>query len=135
MLLIVNLHQHLLCCCCFLFFCVKLFEVRASCSFCWYWWNCWPSLFKLLFIIDIVVNCSSFTRRDIRSLYIYVIRYTVLTKLLVGLLFSFLTINIVQFLWYCTCVFFVSFYVYITVLCARVVFPPIKCIYIYYETA
>jgi hypothetical protein len=21
--------------------------VRGDCSFCWYWWNCWPSLFKL----------------------------------------------------------------------------------------
>jgi len=23
------------------------FEVRGSFSFCWYWWNCWSSLFKL----------------------------------------------------------------------------------------
>ena len=22
--------------------------VRSKCSFCWYWWNCWPSLFKLI---------------------------------------------------------------------------------------
>jgi len=21
------------------------------CSFCWYWWNCWPSMYKLLIII------------------------------------------------------------------------------------
>jgi hypothetical protein len=31
------------------FFCVQWFEVRGGCSFCWYWWNCWPSLFKLSF--------------------------------------------------------------------------------------
>jgi hypothetical protein len=30
---------------------VQWFEVRDDCSFCWYWWNCWPSLFKLFFII------------------------------------------------------------------------------------
>ena len=23
------------------------FEVRGDCLFCWYWWNCWSSLFKL----------------------------------------------------------------------------------------
>ena len=22
-------------------------KMRGDCSFCWYWWNCWPSLFKL----------------------------------------------------------------------------------------
>jgi len=22
---------------------------RGHCSFCCYWWNCWPSLFKLSF--------------------------------------------------------------------------------------
>jgi len=26
---------------------IQCFEVRGHCSFCWYWWNCWPSLFKL----------------------------------------------------------------------------------------
>jgi hypothetical protein len=30
---------------------VQWFEVRDNCSFCWYWWNCWPSLFKLFLII------------------------------------------------------------------------------------
>jgi hypothetical protein len=24
-------------------------KVRGGCCFCWYWWNCWPSLFKLSF--------------------------------------------------------------------------------------
>jgi hypothetical protein len=23
--------------------------VRGDCSFCWYWWNCWPWLFKISF--------------------------------------------------------------------------------------
>jgi hypothetical protein len=27
------------------------FEVRDDCSCCWYWWNGWPFLFKLIFII------------------------------------------------------------------------------------
>ena len=27
--------------------CVQLVEMRCDCSFCWYWWNWWPSLFKL----------------------------------------------------------------------------------------
>ena len=27
-------------------FCVRRFEVKGICSFYWYWWNCWPSLFK-----------------------------------------------------------------------------------------
>ena len=24
-------------------------EVRGHCSFCWYWWKCWSSLYKLTF--------------------------------------------------------------------------------------
>ena len=24
-------------------------KVRGGCCFCWYWWKCWPSLFKLSF--------------------------------------------------------------------------------------
>jgi len=24
-------------------------EAKGSCSHCWYWWNCWPALFKLSF--------------------------------------------------------------------------------------
>jgi hypothetical protein len=24
-------------------------KVKGDCLFCWYWWNCWPSLFKLSF--------------------------------------------------------------------------------------
>jgi hypothetical protein len=30
-------------------FYVEWIEVRCDSSFCWYWWNCWPSLFKLSF--------------------------------------------------------------------------------------
>ena len=29
-------------------FCGQLFEVNGG-LFCWYWWNCWPSLFQLSF--------------------------------------------------------------------------------------
>ena len=25
---------------------VPMCEMRGDCSFCWYWWNCWLSLFK-----------------------------------------------------------------------------------------
>ena len=28
------------------------FEVRGDCSGCWYWWNCWPSIFKHSFMIS-----------------------------------------------------------------------------------
>ena len=31
------------------FLCVQWVEVRGDCSFCWYWWHCWTSLFKLVF--------------------------------------------------------------------------------------
>ena len=31
-------------------FCVQWATVRADCSFCWYWWNCLSSLFKLSFL-------------------------------------------------------------------------------------
>jgi hypothetical protein len=27
-------------------FCVQWVKVRSHCLFCWYWWNCWLSLFK-----------------------------------------------------------------------------------------
>jgi hypothetical protein len=30
-------------------FCVQWVEVRGTRSFCWYWWNYWPSPFKLSF--------------------------------------------------------------------------------------
>jgi hypothetical protein len=30
-------------------FCVQWVKVKGDCSLCWYWWNCWPSLFKLTF--------------------------------------------------------------------------------------
>jgi hypothetical protein len=37
-----------------LFLFVQWNELKGDCSFCWYWWNCWPSLLKLFFpIIDI----------------------------------------------------------------------------------
>ena len=32
-----------------LYFYVQWFELRGDCSLCWYWWICWPSLFKLSF--------------------------------------------------------------------------------------
>jgi len=30
-------------------FYLQCVEIRDDCSFCWCWWNCWPSLFKLSF--------------------------------------------------------------------------------------
>jgi len=30
-------------------FCVQWVKIRGGCLFCWYWWNSWPSLFKLSF--------------------------------------------------------------------------------------
>ena len=40
-------HQFPMSCCGF--FCVQMFEVRSSCLFCWYLWNCWQSPIKLSF--------------------------------------------------------------------------------------
>ena len=31
------------------FVCIQWVKMRGDCSFCWYWWNCWPSLFNLSF--------------------------------------------------------------------------------------
>ena len=31
----------------FLIFNGLMWDIHAFCSFCWYWWNSWPSLFKL----------------------------------------------------------------------------------------
>ena len=31
------------------FCCIQWLKVRADWSFCYYWWNCWPSLFRLSF--------------------------------------------------------------------------------------
>ena len=31
-------------------FCIQRFEVRGNCSLGWYWWNCWTSLFNLIFL-------------------------------------------------------------------------------------
>ena len=33
------------------------FSESAFCSFCWYWWNCWPSLFKLSFHKTLKFKC------------------------------------------------------------------------------
>ena len=38
-------------------FCVQWVKVRGGCLFCWYWWNCWPSLFKLSFHHLSADNC------------------------------------------------------------------------------
>ena len=32
-----------------LVFFMFIVQMRGDCSFCWYWWNCWPSLFKISF--------------------------------------------------------------------------------------
>jgi len=51
--------------CCGLFY-VQWFEVIGDCLFCWYWWNCWPSLFKLegerwKFVLLILVELLTIT--------------------------------------------------------------------------
>ena len=33
-------------------FCVQWFGKRGDCSFCWYLWDCWSSLFTFLFIMN-----------------------------------------------------------------------------------
>jgi hypothetical protein len=39
------------------FFCVQWVKVRGNCWFCWYKWNCWPSLFKQSFHKTWVCRC------------------------------------------------------------------------------
>ena len=38
---------------------VQWVKVRNDRSFCWYWWNCWPSLFILSFHSEILNNTIS----------------------------------------------------------------------------
>jgi hypothetical protein len=38
-----------------MFFFVLREKVRGDCSFCWYWLNCWPSLFTLFFMISVTL--------------------------------------------------------------------------------
>ena len=38
------------------FLCVQWIKRRGDCSFCWYLWKCWPSLFRLSFI-NIDTHC------------------------------------------------------------------------------
>ena len=33
---------------------------KSDCSFCWYWWNSWPSLFKLSFHIMHIIIINKF---------------------------------------------------------------------------
>ena len=38
------------------------FEVRSDCLICWYWWNCWQSLFKLSFYNSVETYNINFLR-------------------------------------------------------------------------
>ena len=40
---------------------VQRFVVRGDFSVCWYWCNCWPSLFKLSFVLLILVELLTIT--------------------------------------------------------------------------
>jgi hypothetical protein len=51
-------------------FCVQWFEIRGSCSFCWYWWYYWPSVFNLSFhnlelFRQCGIFCCSFYYKDV----------------------------------------------------------------------
>ena len=37
-------------------FCAQWVDVRGDCLLCWYWWNCWPSLFKCFVDIGGIVD-------------------------------------------------------------------------------
>ena len=39
------------------FFCAQWGKARKDCSFCWFWWNCWPLLFKLSLFCWYWWNC------------------------------------------------------------------------------
>ena len=42
-------------------FCVPRVKMRDVCTFCWYWWSCWPSLFNFPFIMRVFDPTSSFS--------------------------------------------------------------------------
>ena len=49
-------------------FCVQWLDLNESCSFSWYWWNCWPSLLKIFLVMDIFNRwpkiCSAFLNHN-----------------------------------------------------------------------
>ena len=47
--------------------------LRDDCSLCWYWWNCWPSLFLEMCVRfdDIDVNCWLLLLRGVCLLCLY----------------------------------------------------------------
>ena len=47
------------------FMCVHWGMVRGDCAFCWHWWNCWPSLFKLPSHNIILFACTSNSTRKV----------------------------------------------------------------------
>ena len=57
---------------------VQWFDVRGNCSFYWYWWNCWPSLFKLSFHNNIRSISKKNTLHDVMK-FVTDLKY--LTKL------------------------------------------------------
>ena len=49
--------------------------------FYWYWWNCWPSLFKLSFVLLILVHCRIVDHHCLNFLFILSILYNYVTTL------------------------------------------------------
>jgi hypothetical protein len=64
-------------------FCVLSLEVKGGCLFCRYWWNYWPSLFKLPFhkVMMIVLKGCILNHHRISSL-LFTSYDTILLKIL-----------------------------------------------------
>ena len=44
-------------------------KVRDYCAICWYWWNCWPSLFKLSFHSYLLWNNMRYVTGEYIQIY------------------------------------------------------------------
>ena len=51
-------------------FCAQ-FDMRGNCLLCWYWWNYWPSLFKLSFHNDSPAICARWQACTIKWKYAF----------------------------------------------------------------
>ena len=70
-------------------FCMQWVKVRGSCLICWYWWNSWPSLFKLSFlsISNDVNNCHITLSEHLCNTIIYCFIYFIFKDSLLNCLY------------------------------------------------
>ena len=84
-------------------FCVHWVEVAGDCSFCWFWWwNCWPSLFKLYFHSPFMLcninrhandrwrrwTMTSITSKNLEKSVVNIVLYSVVRVRVMAMVFS-----------------------------------------------